>query len=222
MPFTTETFLAIFRRYNQAIWPFQWVLYALAIVAVVAAVRGGRSSSRTASAILAALWVWVGAAFFFPQANPVSTIYGLVFIAEGFLIAWMGVARPKIEFVVRLDTAGVAGSLLIAYGLVLYPLLGYAVGHRYPDAPTFGVPCPTTIFTFGLLLWSGLPRARALFAIPALWAVLGISAAIQFGMLEDIGLVVAAAAALIIVLRDQPPHWIWRRRVVANGQAGHW
>jgi hypothetical protein len=39
--------------------------------------------------------------------------------------------------------------------MVVYPLLGIRFGHSYPRAPLFGVaPCPTTIFTFGLLLWA--------------------------------------------------------------------
>ncbi|WP_414541485.1 DUF6064 family protein [Nostoc sp. CCY0012] len=29
----------------------------------------------------------------------------------------------------------------------MYPLIGYALGRIFPTSPTFGVPCPTTIFT---------------------------------------------------------------------------
>ena len=43
--------------------------------------------------------------------------------------------------------------LLILFALILYLGLGIVFGHRYPAVPVFGVaPCPTTIFTVGILL----------------------------------------------------------------------
>lgn len=39
---------------------------------------------------------------------------------------------------------GMTGSLLMLYAMMIYPALGYFLGHVYPKAPTFGVPCPTT------------------------------------------------------------------------------
>src|SRR4029079_10799091 len=87
------------------------------------------------------------------------------------------------------------------YALVGYPLIGYAIGHTYPAAPTFGVPCPTTIFTLGMLVWATPPRSRVVVVIPALWSVVALFAAIRFGMWEDFGLVVAAGVALVATLR---------------------
>jgi hypothetical protein len=47
----------------------------------------------------------------------------------------------------------VLGVALIAYAVVIYNALGYVLGHSWPNLPVFGVaPCPTTIFTFGMLL----------------------------------------------------------------------
>lgn len=48
------------------------------------------------------------------------------------------------------------------------PSLGVAIGHTYPAQPTFGLPCPTTIFTFGLLLWVRPPVPWSLLVIPVL------------------------------------------------------
>lgn len=83
--------------------------------------------------------------------------------------------------------------------LVGYPIVGFLVGHRYPAAPTFGVPCPTTIFTLGLLLWSTGPLARRLTVVPVLWAIVGTSAAVNLGMTEDLGLFVAALCAVLFI-----------------------
>jgi hypothetical protein len=40
LPFTRSEFLTVFAAYNQAVWPAQALLYALAAGAVVAARRG--------------------------------------------------------------------------------------------------------------------------------------------------------------------------------------
>jgi hypothetical protein len=69
------------------------------------------------------------------------------------------------------------GGLFVVYALVVYPLLGAALGHRFPAAPTFGLPCPTTLFTVGLLAFLRRPFPASVLVIPALWTVVGTSAA---------------------------------------------
>jgi hypothetical protein len=89
---------------------------------------------------------------------------------------------------------------MVLYAAAVYPVLGSLGGHGYPYALVLGVaPCPTTIFTFGLLLMAR-PAVPRLFAIPILWGVVGMSAAVKLGMREDFGLGLAAAAALAIIL----------------------
>lgn len=206
LPFTIDQFLDVFRRYNEAIWPGQWLLNLLAIVAVIAALRGGRGAARVAAGILAALWLWTGVVYhvaFFRSINPAAPLFGSAFVLEGLLIVWFGVARPGLQFERRADASSIIGLLLVGYALIAYPIIGYALGHRYPSAPTFGVPCPTTIFTFGLMLLSPPPRLRSLVLIPAAWAAVASVAATQLGMWEDYGLVVAAVVTMIIVLAER-------------------
>jgi hypothetical protein len=59
-----------------------------------------------------------------------------------------------------------------------------------PRAPAFGVPCPTTIFTAGLLL--ATPLSRWLLVIPIVWSLVGGSAAFLFGMTPDLMLFATA------------------------------
>lgn len=56
--------------------------------------------------------------------------------------------------------------------------------------PTFGVPCPTTIVTIGLLLVLR-PQATAIWVIPLVWTLIGGSAAWLLGMIANYGLIVA-------------------------------
>ncbi|HKB86940.1 MAG TPA: DUF6064 family protein, partial [Ignavibacteriaceae bacterium] len=64
-------------------------------------------------------------------------------------------------------------------------------------------PCPTTIFTFGILLWTTKKIPGYVLIIPLIWAALGISAALQLGIKEDLGLFAAGilSAGLIFTSR---------------------
>jgi hypothetical protein len=88
--------------------------------------------------------------------------------------------------------------------MALYPIIGGLLGHGYPRSPSFGVaPCPTTIFTFGLLLWTSVRVPIYVLAIPLLWSLIGFSAALWLGIREDIGLPIAGVlSTALLVWRD--------------------
>lgn len=56
----------------------------------------------------------------------------------------------------QLFLLALAGIALIADALVLYPVWSAYSGHSYPETATFGLPCPTTIFTIGVLCFAGV------------------------------------------------------------------
>ena len=118
-----------------------------------------------------------------------------------------GMGRHGLEFHPRGDVFGVTGAAFIVFALVAYPALGYMLGHRFPAAPTFGLPNPTTIFTFGVLLWAETAVPLRLVLIPALWSVIGFGAALTFGIAEDAGLLVAGVlGTALILLRNRRLH----------------
>jgi len=205
MPFTIDDFLDVFRRYNEAVWPAQWILVILAVVAVVAAFRARRLTSAPA-VILAVLWLWVGIVYhlaFFRAINPAAVVFGGLFIVQAGVFLWLALRKPAIRFTVRRDAAGLLGGLMIVFALIIYPSLGWLVGHRYPAAPTFGLPCPTTVFTFGLLLWALPALPRRVLIIPVLWSLVATLAAFQLGMVEDFSLSIAALLASGVALRRE-------------------
>jgi hypothetical protein len=208
LPFSSEQFFEVFGRYNEAVWPAQAGLLLLALIAVAAAVRGSGSGRprRIVAAILALLWAWMGLVYhigFFRQINPAATVFGGLFIGQAALLVWYGLRRDALHFGIPGAARGAAGAALIAYALLIYPVLGAAAGHGYPAAPTFGLPCPTTIFTLGLLLWTTRPAPWPVLIVPIAWAVVGTSAALQLGVIEDLGLPVAALVVAVAALRDR-------------------
>jgi hypothetical protein len=78
--------------------------------------------------------------------------------------------------------------------------VGALAGHTFPNAPTFGLPCPTTLFTFGLLLLAAPGLHRALVIGPLAWALVGGTAAFALGVPQDYGLFVAAVIGFYLLL----------------------
>ncbi len=198
IPFTLQQFFAVFVRYNEAIGPAPILLIALALATLYLVARGHRLGGRVALVLLSVLWLWTGIVYhwlYFSAINPAANVFAAICVLQGLLFLVLGMSRTPLEFRFGPDRNTVAGALLTAYGLVVYPLLGILFGHTYPASPTFGAPCPTTIFTFGLLLLA--PRLPWwTLVIPAVWAAVGFNAALSFGVYEDFGLLAAASVAI--------------------------
>jgi hypothetical protein len=64
-----------------------------------------------------------------------------------------------------------------------------------------GLPCPSTIFTFGLFMLTNNKFPKSLLIIPSLWAIVGLSAAINIGVFQDLMILIAAITADIILIR---------------------
>ncbi len=207
MPFTVDEFFNVFTQYNSAIWPMQVVLNLLGLIAVFLALRPTKYGNRTIASILAFLWLWTGAVYhltFFTTINQPAYVFGAVVILQGVLFFVTGVLYQKLSFQPQLNTYSVVGGFFILYGLLIYPLLGYFLGHVYPHSPTFGAPCPTTIFTLGLLLWTDRKFPKYLLVIPVIWSIIGFFAALNWGVLEDIMLLITGVVvASMLIYRDK-------------------
>ena len=202
-PFTAEQFFDVFRQYHLSVWPMPLVLLALALVLVALALASPRAS-RLVVAGLAALWTWMALAYhlaFFTRLTPAAFVFAAAFLAEAALLAWHGLRTRRLHFAVpREPSMTVVGAVLIAFALVGYPALAHLLGQRYPAVPTFGLPCPTVIFSFGLLCWCVRPVPRSVLVVPAAWALLGSTAALDFGVGEDFALLPASIVALGFML----------------------
>lgn len=217
IPFTIDQFFEVFAGYNDAIWPLQWLLLALGAGTVVLSLLKPAAASRGVSVLLGVLWLWTGTVYhllFFRAINPAATAFGAFFIVEGILFLWLGAYRRRLVIAALAGWRRILGTVLVLYALVVYPVLGYLLGHRYPAAPTLGAPCPTTILTLGLLVWAVPAVPPILLLVPVVWALIATSVVWQFGMLEDLGLPVAAIIAVAATLASRSA----RSRI---GQTGH-
>jgi hypothetical protein len=208
LPFTAEQFFAVFARHNETVWPMPIALNAAALLSAALLFVPGAWPSFVITLILATLWAWMAIAYhiaFFTSINPAAWLLGMGFLLGSLAFAWHGIARPDLNFRFVRGVRGIAGAALIGFALLLYPVIGYFLGHRYPAAPSFGLPCPTTIFTLGLLLFAASPLPKTVLVVPLLWAAVGSLAAFQLGVLEDLALVVAGVVTIVVMLLQPAP-----------------
>src|SRR5579872_3111931 len=179
----------------------QFVLYVAALGTIVLVWLSPRARyvNRIISSILSFFWLWMAIVchfLFFSAINRAAWLFGAIFILTAVQFAWYGILEDKLQFRIYGSVPSWFGALLISFALFGYPAIGHVLGHRYPANPTFGLPCPTTIFTIGVLLFAAQPVPRAVFAVPILWSVLGSIVAFKLSVPQDFGLLVAGLVAV--------------------------
>src|SRR5688572_31318926 len=140
LPFTAEQFFAVFARYNESVWPWQFVLALAAAAVALTAWRRPELAGRAVPIFLAILWAWAGLAYHlahFSRINPAAYVFGGLFLLQAMLWTWAAV-RGSLRFASPGGTPWIIGAMGIVYALVIYPLLATLLGHGYPTAPTFG------------------------------------------------------------------------------------
>lgn len=203
LPFTETQFLDVLGAFNSAVPLVIAGLWVATLAIIVTSMR--RSADQLVGALLAVHWMWSGVAYhwlYFTRINPAAWAFGALFVIEGAAFAWFGVSRRRLAFRWGSSPFQVLGALLVICALA-YPGLVAACGFAWPRMPAFGVPCPTTLLTVGLLSLTSSTAGRWLAVIPAVWGIVGGAAAFLLGVLPDYGLIVAAsiAAAFILVSR---------------------
>jgi Family of unknown function (DUF6064) len=202
-PFTAEQFLEVFKNYNQAVFPMQIIFYLISGAVIYFVSNPKSKSDKIISVILAFLWLWMGVVYhiiFFTEINKAAYLFGGLFIIQGILFMVLGIFQNRFSFRFQRDKYTITGIIMVVFALLIYPILGYFFGHIYPSSPTFGLACPTTIFTFGILLFNTKKCPIIILIIPFIWSMIGLMAAFQFGILEDTGLILASLIGTALLI----------------------
>src|ERR1035437_2693869 len=202
MPFTTDQFLRVLVDYNDSVFPAQIILIGAAAAAFMLVLRPFGDSNRIVSMVLVLLWLWTGIVYhiiFFSETNPAGWLFGILFIVNAVLIFNEGVLNERLKFNFSSNLSGIAGTFFVIFSLLIYPTIGFLLGREFPANPTFGTPCPTTVYTFGMLMLAGKRLPVRLIWIPLFWSAFGISAALSMGITEDLVLPVAGLVLAALV-----------------------
>jgi hypothetical protein len=202
LPFSREDFFDLFAAYNGALWPAVVALWVASVLAAVWMLSSRRSHDRWLSGLLVIQWAWSAVAYhvvFFTRINPAAWLFAAIFLLQATVFFWSGVIRGHLAFMASRTVWTKIGWFLVVYAL-LYPAINAVEHGNILSIPTFGLPCPTTIFTAGLLLLA-MPHSRIFSIVPIVWSVIGGSAAFLLGVSADYALPVAGAALAVFELQ---------------------
>ena len=184
IPVTPEVYFRLFERLNEAVWPWQVLVFAAAAMVpiLVWRRRGG-----AAAVLMALCWFWVAAVFqfrFHAELNWAGPYFGWAFLIQGVLVLIAG-ARGRLNGV--LGVRAMIGAGIMGFAFLLYPLLGPLTGRSWAGLELAGTaPDPTAMLILGLLLVS-LRVPWTLVPIPVLWCL--FSGATWWGLGWSPGLV---------------------------------
>jgi hypothetical protein len=174
--------------YNERIFPIQVVTAAVAIILVALLfILPGVATTILLKTYLSIIFGWIGVALLFLMGDlrkrmpfiPFATAaayfpLAIIFILDIFSMQTAyEISRPDWRLYVSL--------FMMVWGVIIYPVTGYLIGHRYPRVPLFGaMPCPTNIFTIGVLtaFASSQLEMIALFILSSMAVIAAIRAAV--------------------------------------------
>jgi hypothetical protein len=201
LPFTTEQFFDLLAAYNGALWPAALALWLTSMLVSVLLLAQRRGVDRWISALLVAHWAWSALAYhgaLFTRINPAAWTFAALFLVQAALFFSLGVVQARLSFAPWRSAWAPLAWGLIAYSLA-YPAINAIDHHSLSRIPTFGLPCPTTIFTAGMLMLA-TPRSWVLSTVPVLWSLIGGSAAALLGVRADYALPLAGLGLTIFTV----------------------
>ena len=200
--FTIEDFMLVLENYNSSIWPMQIFVYILIILVIFFSFKSTKYSQKIVLGILSFIWLFNGIVFsllYWAPSHIFGYIFGICCILQGLIFLY-GLKKSDIIISFPGITYLSIGIIFVVYALIGYQVFGYYLGHIYPRFFPVGlVPCPTTIFTFGVFLIISKKIPIKYYVIPLIISLGGFLAASK-GIYEDIGLVIAGLLGTILII----------------------
>jgi hypothetical protein len=213
LPFTQDQFFELFAFYNLGLGVFPWLVLVCGFA--LAGMFFWPRPIRNAWIVwfLDVLWLINAVCYHlgaFWQINPAALGFAGLFFIEAIGLGAVAVTARDDLFLPRDKWHFWFSFACTSFSLILYPLWTISDGHEYPAMPLFGVaPCPTTIFTIGILIMMRSPHREWLLVLPLVWCVIGGSAALSLGVTPDVALWVAGVTAFVLLMRDRlPPYQV--------------
>jgi hypothetical protein len=177
----------------------QIVFFLAACIIFFFIFRKSEKLHKVISFMLGGIWLWMGIVYhilFFSSINKAAFLFGAFFIVQGILFIILAF-RNKLQFAYKNNAVSKVSLFCMLFGLLLYPIIGYMLGNSLIRTISFGLPCPTTIFTFGLLGLQTENIKRRFMIIPLAWSFIGFFAAVLMGVYQDVIMPIAALYTFI-------------------------
>jgi len=200
---TTVTFWSQMGAYNEATLPIQIFMSILAValtyfVFAKASVRANTSMKL----FLSFAFAWNGIVFFLLFARSIiSAAASVLFVIIAILFA-LDIFKRKIEF--GLPSAKWQKYLTVFWILLvfLYPVIGMALGHYYPETCMPMAPCPLTVFAIALVA-AAIPHVdRRVYVLLLPWAILSLPKCLgALDCYEDCILFAAGVYGMVLLIK---------------------
>jgi len=203
LSFSLEEFLLVLESYNLFVWPLQIIVYVLIVLVLFFSLTPTQYSAKIVSAILSFFWLFTGIVFCFIYWAPTHIFgysFGIFCVLQGLLFLY-SIIRSDIKIGSPNKTYTLIGILFVLYAIICYQVFGYYLGHIYPKFFAVGlVPCPTTIFTFGIFTIMNNKIPIKYLVIPLMISLGGFLAAYN-GIYEDVGLIIIGILGTILIIK---------------------
>lgn len=198
----------MFELHNAAFWPLHFATLAAGLAIILLVLRRPSRRGLWVALILAALWAFIGRTFLWNRYAAIN--WAIVYVAPAFGAQALLLAIAAARGGLVLDRKGASawlGVLLMAIGIVAYPLLPPLFERPWRSAEVFGIaPDPTAIATLGVLLTASGRLAPLLSAIPLLWLLLsGLTLRTMSDPQAWLPLLTAGTAVAVLALRRLIP-----------------
>ena len=190
-----QTFWNVIGIYNQQTVAVQIVLFLFAVIAAV--LSYSHKVKWAAKFALGIIHLFIGIVFFAWHgvepiqkyfALPLYLLCGVLFLYESWHNRNDTLEKPN----------GWQCLLLVLY--LLYPLVSFLLGNRFPQMVTHIMPCP--VVSLGITIYAGYKKKnKLLLALLAIWGLTGIKSVI-FSAYEDIILLVCGIYAVTLFVHE--------------------
>ena len=209
--FSPEVYFRSLILYNAKLWPAQIIALIAGLCLLWICIKGPRGGVYLISGILALAWASCGVLFHlqhFHDINWLATIYGWMFVLEGFLIIlWCLCLPEKFEiFTKTIDHSWakwfVFGNLLSLIAVCAFPFITLLDGQALKGGQLFALfPAPTILATLGVAFClRKIPLILLL--IPFIYTIIGFLTADMLGsIMSYIYLMIMGILVLYVIIR---------------------
>ena len=174
--FSPRVYYRLFETLNTTWWLAVTAALVAGIITFGLSIRHGNRGNRVALVLLAMIWGWVTAGFLWYYYQPINWIIPYfipAFITEALLMVMFAARRMPLRFGWRGDFSSIAGVVMIAIAIFVYPFVGLIEGRDLIQAELFGSAAdPTAIGTLGFILLARGSWRWVLLPVPLVWCVL--------------------------------------------------
>lgn len=200
--FSRETYLRLFERYHQDIWPVHILAAAFGLGMLRALFVGRTAQIQAMLTVLAAIWLWVAYGFHAQRFLEIN------WAAEGF--AWAFAAQAGLMIIAAIWPGGLRanalgprwlGVALFLAALVLIPFAGLALDRTWREVEFFALtPDATALATLAVMVAIAGAWRWVLALIPLGWIAVATATALAMDSMEAYLLSGVAGLAVLAML----------------------